>query len=149
MNKKRSFLKRFSQNIRRMPRRVERFSSRLDSSFGKVIFGDEDSPNRKSSHVVATVACSLVASYGVSRFLGGALARKLFGLEGDSLLTSGWGGMLVILVLLTGFNTAALLLLVDRQYRGSDSATHRIATAIVAWGGEDESQSPANPDPKS
>ena len=149
MNKKRSFIKRFRRNIRRLPRRIERFSCQLDKSFGKVIFGGEDSPSRKPSHVVATVACSLVAGYGVSRFLGGALANKYSALEGGGLMSSGWGGMLIILLLLAGFNTVTLLLLIDRQVQGDVSATHRIGTAIAAWGGEDESQSQAKPDQQS
>lgn len=99
--------------------------------------------------MVATVACSLIVSYGASRVFGGAFARKLFGLEGDSLLASGWGGMLVILLLLTGFNTVTLLLLVDRQHRGDDSATYRIATAIMEFVDTDESQAPVEPDQNS
>lgn len=149
MNKKRSFIKRFSQNIRRLPRRIGRFSSRLDADFWKVIFGDEDSSHSKSPHVIATVVVSLVASYGMSRFLGSTLAGRYPALEGGGLLSSGWGGMLIILLLLVGFNTVTLLLLIDRQVQGDDSATHRIATAIVALGGEDESQAPAESDQQS
>lgn len=149
MNKKRSFIQRFSQNIRRLPRRIGRFSSWLDAAFWKMIFGDENLPRRKSSHVIATVVVSLVASYGVSRFLGVSLASRYPALEGGSLLASGWGGMLIILLLLVGFNTVTLLLLIDRQVQGDDSTTHRIATAIVALGGEDESQTPAKPDQQS
>ncbi|MGR3279573.1 hypothetical protein ACSYAD_31395, partial [Acaryochloris marina NIES-2412] len=98
MSKKQSFIKRFSQNIRRLPRRIGRFSSRLDAAFWKVIFGDENLPKRKSSHIVATVVVSLVASYGVSRFLGVSLASRYPALEESSLLASGWGGMLIILL---------------------------------------------------
>ncbi|KAI9129437.1 hypothetical protein [Acaryochloris sp. CCMEE 5410] len=149
MNKRQPLIKRFSQNIKRMPRRIGRFSSRLDAAFWKVIFGDENLPKRKSSHVVATVVVSLALGYGMSRFLGVSLANKYPALEDSSLLASGWGGMLVILLVLVGFNTVTLLLLVDRQHRGDDSATHRIATAIVSWGGEDESRTPAKPDQQS
>lgn len=99
--------------------------------------------------MVATVACSLVVSYGASRLFGIAFAKHLPGLEGGNLLTSGWGGMLVVLLLLTGFNTATLLLLVDRQHRGNDSATHRIATAIMEFVDKDESQAPAKSDQQS
>lgn len=149
MNKRQSFIKRFSQNIKRMPRRIGRFSSRLDAAFWKVIFGDENLPKRKSSHVVATVVVSLVLSYGMSRLFGSGLANKYPALEESSLLASGWGGMLIILLLLVGFNTVTLLLLIDRQFQGRESATHRIATAIVSWGGGDESQTPAKPDQQS
>lgn len=149
MIKKRSIFKRFTQNIRRVPRRIGRFSSRLDAAFGKALFGDEDSSDRRPSHVVATVACSLVASYGVSRLFGFAFAKRLPGLEGDSLLASGWGGMLVILVLLAGFNTVTLLLLIDRQVQGGNSATHRIATAIVAFVDGDDKQAPVKSDQRS
>lgn len=149
MSKKQSFIKRFSQNIRRLPRRIGRFSSRLDAAFWKVIFGDENLPKRKSSHVVATVVVSLSLSYGMSRLFGSGLANKYPALEGGGLLASGWGGMLIILLLLVGFNTVTLLLLIDRQVQGSDSATHRIATAIMALGGEDESQAPAESDQQS
>lgn len=149
MKKKRSSLKRFSHNIRRIPRRIERFSSRLDISFGKVMFGDEDSGHSKSPHVIATVAGILVFSYGGSRLFGSSLVNRLPGLGSDSLLASGWGGMLVILLVLTGFNTVTLLLLVDRHHRGDDSATHRIGTAIAVWTHGDESQSPAKPDQQS
>lgn len=154
MKQKRSFFKRVlrpfrgfnRKNIRLIPHRIGRCSSQLDTSFWKVLFGEEDSSGRKPSHVIATVACSLVASYAMSRYLGGALADKHSALEGGSLLASGWGGMLIILLLLTGFNTVTLLLLIDRQHRGDDSSTHRIAMAIMALGGEDDSQAPAEPD---
>ncbi|WP_010482292.1 hypothetical protein [Acaryochloris sp. CCMEE 5410] len=149
MKKKQSFIKRFSQNIRRLPRRIGRFSSRLDAAFWKVIFGDEKLPKRKSSHVVATVVVSLALGYGMSRFLGVSLANKYPALEDSSLLASGWGGMLVILLVLVGFNTVTLLLLIDRQTQGNDSAAHRIATAIVSWTGGDEGQAPAKPDQQS
>ncbi|MGR3279444.1 hypothetical protein ACSYAD_30730 [Acaryochloris marina NIES-2412] len=149
MNKKQPFIKRFSQNIRRLPRRIGRFSSRLDASFWKVIFGDENLPKRKSSHVVATVVVSLALSYGMSRLFGSGLANKYPALEESSLLASGWGGMLIILLLLVGFNTVTLLLLIDRQIQGSDSATHRIATAIVSWGDGDGNQASVKPDQQS
>ena len=149
MKKKQSFIKRFSQNIRRIPRRIERFSSRLDAAFWKVIFGDENLPKRKSSHVVATVVVSLSLGYGMSRLFGSGLANKYPALEESSLLASGWGGMLIILLLLVGFNTVTLLLLIDRQHRGDDSATHRIAMAFASWGDGDESQAPAKPDQQS
>lgn len=149
MNKKRSFIKRFSQNIRRIPRRIERFSSRLDISFGRVIFGDEDFSYSKSPHVIATVTGLLVFSYGGSRLFGSSLVNRLPRLGSDGLLASGWGGMLVILVMLAGFNTVTLLLLIDRQHQGNDSATHRISTALAAWGDGDESQSPSKPDQQS
>lgn len=157
MKKKRSFFKRVTRpfkgfnlkNTKLIPHRIGRCSSQLDTSFWKVLFGDEDSSGRKRSHVIATVVLSLVASYGMSRFWGSTLANKYPALEGGGLLSSGWGGMLIILLLLTGFNTATLLFLVDRQHRGDDSAMYRIATAIVAFGGEDESQAPVEPDQQS
>ncbi|UJB73100.1 hypothetical protein HRE53_30775 (plasmid) [Acaryochloris sp. 'Moss Beach'] len=149
MNKKRSFIKRFSQNIRRIPRRIECFSSRLDTSFGRVIFGDEDSSYSQSPHVIATVAGILVFSYGGSRLFGSSLVNRLPGLGSDGLLASGWGGMLVILLVLTGMNTVTLLLLVDRQHRGDDSVTRRLGTAIAVWTPGGHSQAPAKPDQRS
>lgn len=151
MNKKRSFMKRFIRNIgsyfKRIPRRIGHVSSRLDTSFGKAMFGNEDSSGNKPSHVVTTVVVSLVISYGASRFFGGAFAQHVPGLKSDGLLTSGWGGMLFVLLLLSGFNCAALLLLIDRQYQEASGtpATHRIAQAIMEWG-EGESQTQAKPD---